>query len=79
MRVRALFNANIADKVKEANNYYMEDAELLSNGFYVNFRVRQPEELLQWILGWGADVVIVEPESFKKRVKEEIQKMIERY
>lgn len=79
IRIRALFNASIADKVKEANNFFMEDSELHTDGYYVNFRVREPEELLQWILSWGADVVIIEPESFRNRVKEEIQKMMKHY
>ncbi|MDF9844350.1 MULTISPECIES: WYL domain-containing protein [unclassified Paenibacillus] len=35
--------------------------------------------LLSWILGWGADVVVTEPESFKNRITEEIKKMNERY
>ncbi|MGG1553772.1 helix-turn-helix transcriptional regulator [Paenibacillus ferrarius] len=79
IRVCALFNAEIADKVDEANNYYMETAEFKGDSYHVTFRVRQPEELLSWILGWGADVVVTEPESFKIRVREEIEKMKERY
>lgn len=79
IRVCALFNPEITDKVEEANNYYMETAETKEDGYHVTFRVRQPEELLSWILGWGADVVVTEPESFKNRVREEIEKMKERY
>lgn len=79
IRIRALFNIDIADKVKESNIYYMEKADLRADGYYVDFRVREPEELLQWILRWGSDVVILEPESFRVRVKEEIKKMLKRY
>jgi predicted DNA-binding transcriptional regulator YafY len=79
IRVCALFNPEITDKVDEANNYYMETAESKEDGYHVTFRVREPEELLSWILGWGADVVVTEPESFKNRVREEIGKMKERY
>lgn len=79
IRVCAIFNPEITDKVEEANNYYMETAESKEDGYHVTFRVRQPEELLSWILGWGADVVVTEPESFKNRVREEIEKMKERY
>lgn len=79
IRVCALFNPEITDKVEEANNYYMETAESKEDGYHVTFRVREPEELLSWILGWGADVVVTEPESFKNRVREEIGKMKERY
>lgn len=79
IQVCAIFNPAISDKVEEANNYYMEAAESKEDGYHVTFRVRQPEELLSWILGWGADVVVTEPESFKNRVREEIEKMKNRY
>lgn len=79
IRVCALFNSEITDKVEEANNYYMETAESKEDGYHVTFRVRQPEELLSWILGWGADVIVTEPESLKNRIREEIEKMKERY
>jgi len=78
-RIRARFDTSIADKVKESNLYYMEEAHLHDEGYDVTFRVREMEELLQWILGWGSEVVIIEPESFKSRVKEEIELMLKRY
>ncbi|WP_340012905.1 YafY family protein [Paenibacillus sp. FSL K6-1318] len=78
-RIRARFDTGIADKVKESNLYYMEEAQLHDEGYDVTFRVREMEELLQWILGWGSEVVIIEPESFKTRVKEEIELMLKRY
>ncbi|MDQ0899127.1 YafY family protein [Paenibacillus sp. V4I7] len=74
-----LVNRDIADKVKESNNYYMETAEDHPDGLLVNFRVRQPEDLLHWVLGWGADVVVLEPESFRNRVRDEAEKMLKRY
>lgn len=79
IRVCAIFNSEMIDKVEEANNYYVETTEAKEDGYHVTFRVRQPEELLSWILGWGADVVVTEPESFKNRVREEIEKMKKRY
>ncbi|NOU82066.1 WYL domain-containing protein [Paenibacillus sp. LMG 31459] len=79
IRVCVIFNPDITDKVEEANNYYMETAESKEDGYHVTFRVREPEELLSWMLGWGADVVVTEPESFKNRIREEIEKMKERY
>ncbi|MCM3747896.1 WYL domain-containing protein [Paenibacillus pasadenensis] len=42
-------------------------------------RVRQPDDLLQWVLGWGAGVIVVAPESFQHRILEEAQKMFKRY
>jgi predicted DNA-binding transcriptional regulator YafY len=45
----------------------------------VVLRVRQLDELLQWVLGWGADVIVLEPESFRNRIREEAEKMLKRY
>ncbi|WP_223070175.1 helix-turn-helix transcriptional regulator [Paenibacillus caui] len=78
-RVRIQVNPDIADKVKESNNYYMEAIEEHPDGLHVIFRVRQPEELLHWVLGWGADVTVLEPESLRNRVRDEAEKMLKRY
>ncbi|HHW38329.1 MAG TPA: YafY family transcriptional regulator [Bacillales bacterium] len=72
-------NPEIVDKVKESNNFYMEAIEEHESGLHAIFRVRQPDELLHWVLGWGADVVVLEPESFRNRIREEIEKMLKRY
>lgn len=77
--IRACFNVDVMDKVKESELYYMESTSLLEGGYYVTFRVNEPEELLQWLLSWGSEVVIIEPESFRERVKKEIKKMSDRY
>lgn len=79
VRISARFNPAIADRVKETNIHYMETEEWQPEGYVVHFRVRQEEELLQWILGWGADVEVLEPESFRLRVRQEIMHMMARY
>ncbi|MGE9752721.1 helix-turn-helix transcriptional regulator [Bacillus inaquosorum] len=79
LRVRLRFNKDIADKVKESNNHYIEDMEEHQDGLHVVLRVRQLDELLRWVLGWGADVIVLEPESFRNRIREEAQKMLKRY
>lgn len=45
----------------------------------MTFRVRQPEDLLQWVLGWGAGAVVLEPEALRKLVRAEAARMLERY
>ncbi|MGG4217095.1 YafY family protein [Paenibacillus jamilae] len=71
--------SGIVDKIKEANHFYMESMEEREDGIHVFLRVRHPEEILSWILGWGADVVVVEPESLRKRVRAEVEKMLKCY
>jgi predicted DNA-binding transcriptional regulator YafY len=77
--VRLRFNHDIADKVKESNYHYIEDMEEHQDGLHVVLRVRQLDELLQWVLGWGSAVIVLEPESFRNRIREEAQKMFKRY
>ncbi|TBL75743.1 helix-turn-helix transcriptional regulator [Paenibacillus thalictri] len=77
--IRVLADAGIADKLKESNNFFMEDAEDRPEGCLFTFRVRRPEELLPSILSWGAGVVVLEPVSFRNRVREEVEKMLKRY
>ncbi|WP_340082831.1 YafY family protein [Terribacillus sp. FSL K6-0262] len=79
LQVRLRFNHDIADKVKESNYHYMEDIEEHQDGLHVVLRVRQLDELLQWVLGWGADVIVLEPESFQNRIREEAKKILKRY
>lgn len=79
LRVVIQIDPSIVDKVKESNNFYMEAIEENENGIFATFRVRQPEEILHWVLSWGADVVVLEPESFRHQIHKEIKKMLKRY
>lgn len=77
--VHMLVDQAIADRVQESDNFYMESFEPGEEGWLATFRVRRVEDLLQWTLGWGAAVRVLEPESLRIRVREEITKMLERY
>lgn len=79
LRVCLRFNPDIADKVKDSNYPYIEDMKEHQEGLEVVLRVRQPDELQQWVLGWGASVIVVEPEAFRDRIREEARKILERY
>ena len=79
VRVRLLADPGLADRLKEKGTFYMESVEEREDGLLVTCRVRRPEELLGWILGWGADVVVLEPESLRERIREEIEKWRRRY
>ncbi|MFB9327842.1 helix-turn-helix transcriptional regulator [Paenibacillus aurantiacus] len=78
-RLRVRTNPAIMDKIVETCQFYMESTEERPDGLVVTFRVRQPEELLSHILGWGGDVEVLEPESFRHRVREEAENILKRY
>lgn len=79
LRVSLRFNHDIADKVKESSYHYVEDMKEHQNGLDVILRVRQLDEILQWVLGWGASVTVLEPESFRSRIREEAERILNRY
>jgi len=79
LQIRLLFNNDIADKVKDSNNAYVEEIEEHQDGFLMVLRVHQLEEVLQWVLGWGAEVIVLEPESLRNRIREEAEKVLKRY
>lgn len=77
--VKMLVEPSIWDRVQESENYYLESFEQVEEGWLVTFRVRRIEELLQWTLGWGAAVLVMEPESLRQRLRKEIEIMYEHY
>lgn len=79
MRIRVRVNPDIADKIAESANFYMEAMEGRKDHLLVTFRVRHPEELLPYILGWGEDVEVLEPETLRIRIREVVEKILKRY
>lgn len=77
--VRMLVDPAVADRIQEADNFYMESFEPGKEGWLATFRVRRIEELLQWVLGWGAAVRVLEPDSLRERMLKEIERMLEHY
>lgn len=70
---------DIARRMKETNYYYIEKFEDTNDGVRVVLRVRKVEEVLSWILSWGADVIVQEPEELRSKVREELEKMLKGY
>ncbi|HUW14960.1 MAG TPA: WYL domain-containing protein, partial [Anaerolineae bacterium] len=42
-------------------------------------RVAEPQEMLPWIRGWGADVEVVEPKDVRDRMAGEARRLAEVY
>ncbi|MNO14914.1 Bifunctional ligase/repressor BirA [compost metagenome] len=79
LRVLVRVNPNIADKIIETGNYYLETAEERDDSLLFTFRVRRADELLPYVLSWGGDAEVLEPEFFRQRIREEAEKMFKRY
>jgi len=72
-------NPEIADKIIEAVNFYIESIEERKEDVIFQFRVRYPEELLQHLLGWGGDIEVIEPKSLRFKIREVAKKILEHY
>lgn len=78
-RVLVKADSEIADKIAETGHFYLETIEECGKNLLVRYRVRDPEELVPYLLGWGGKVEVIEPESLRFRIREEAKKMLERY
>jgi predicted DNA-binding transcriptional regulator YafY len=77
--VTLLAEYNIAGRIKESGCYYIEEFKELPEGLWIRLRVRRIEEIFSWVLGWGANVTVLEPESLCWRIREEAEKLLKRY
>lgn len=77
--VRLVARQAIAQQITESDYFFIDSFEEQADGLHVTLRVRQTEDVLNWVLGWGADAVVLEPESLREQIREEIEKMRKRY
>ncbi len=77
--VRVLFDHEVIRWVHESRYYYIVAEEETPAGLLVTLQVRQESEIVQWLLGWGQRVRVLEPESLCKRLAQEAQGIVEQY
>ncbi|AYV69746.1 YafY family transcriptional regulator [Niallia circulans] len=69
----------IADKIIEAVNFYIDTFEEREKEVIFQFRVRYPEEILHFLLGFGEDIEVIEPKSLRHKIREVARKILEHY
>jgi len=79
IRVRALFDHEVARWVREARPYYMVNEEETADGLVVTFSVRRESEIVQMLLSWGRHVRVLEPDSLRKQLAEEARAMLRNF
>lgn len=75
--IRALFDPEIADWVKEAKTFFVDHMEDTAEGLLIVLRVRTENEVVNWLLSWGGKVKVLEPPSLQKRLIAEATKILE--
>ncbi len=77
--VRALFDAETARWVRESRSFYTVAEEETADGLLVTLTVRRETDVLQWLLGWGRHVRVLEPESLRALIAAEATALLKVY
>lgn len=74
------FHPRVAARVRETQWHRGEQVEEQADGHLLwRARVAEPQEMLPWIRGWGADVEVVEPKALRETLMGEAKAMAEQY
>ncbi|MCI0708928.1 MAG: YafY family transcriptional regulator [Chloroflexi bacterium] len=74
--VRLLFKHEVARWVEEDMPYNTTSLEYTPDGMLLSVKVRRVEDILQWVLGWGSRVRVLEPEHLRQRVFKEAETIL---
>ncbi len=70
------FHPRVAGRVKESRWHRSEDVVDQPDGYLLwRARIAEPQEMLPWIRGWGADCEVMGPEGLREKLKQESQKL----
>jgi predicted DNA-binding transcriptional regulator YafY len=76
VEVALRFHPRVARRVAETRWHPSERViEMSDGGLLWRAQVAEPQEMLPWIRGWGADVEVLEPESLRLSIAAEIELM----
>ena len=74
--MRALFDHETARWVRESRSFFTVAEEETADGLLVTLAVRREADVLQWLLGWGSHVRVLEPESLRERIAAEAEALL---
>lgn len=74
------FHPRVAGRVKESRWHRSETLTEQPDGYLLwRARIAEPQEMLPWIRGWGAEVEVVTPETLRQALKQEARRLAELY
>lgn len=80
VEVRLRFSAVVAPRVRESVWHHSQRlVDLPDGGCELTMRVGGIKEVRAWVLGWGADVVVLAPPELRDEVWSHAQRMLDQY
>jgi len=71
--VKALFDYETARWALESPSYFQVSREPHPDGLLITLTISQPGDILNWLLGWGSHVRVLEPESLREILAREAE------
>lgn len=73
--VRLLFNPEAARWAQESRPYYWASESEQPAGLLMTLHVRHLDDIVGWVLSWGGQAQVLEPEALQMRLADEARKM----
>jgi CRISPR-associated endonuclease/helicase Cas3 len=74
------FHARVAGRVLETQWHRGEETQPQPDGSLLwRARVAEPQEMVHWIRGWGADVEVLEPKELRRELMRETKRLMRQY
>jgi CRISPR-associated endonuclease/helicase Cas3 len=74
------FHPRVAHRVEETKWHRSEDVDRQANGYLIwRAQVAEPQEMVPWIRGWGADVEVLAPEELRMQMTGEARRIAKAY
>lgn len=74
------FHPRVAGRVRETQWHSSQKLEPQSDGYPIwRAKIAEPQEMLHWIRGWGADVEVLVPVELRETLMGEAKAMAELY
>lgn len=78
--VRLRFSRKVANRVRESRWHQSEQLVEEADGRLLwQAQVAEPQEMLPWIRGWGADVEVLGPEGLRRALEREARRLAKLY
>lgn len=80
VEVALKFHPRVANRLQETRWHRSEvETELPDGSILWRAKVSEPQEMLPWIRGWGADVEVLEPVELRKALERETKRLARLY
>ena len=78
--VRVLFSADVASSVQAVPSLEVVDTEHRPDGrLLMTLQVHHVRDVLPWLLSWGTDAYVLEPEALRRRLAQDAQQIAAQY